>query len=124
VESSKEKQIIFLLDGPLDGFIDNVISEIEVFSHSSEEVRDTIGMSLVRSASGAIAFIKYEKINPEDKLNQNHYNIIISLINQYESHLKNQRNLVEYLKKGTQGYNEILEALYEFKKIVVNYLAP
>lgn len=119
-----ESQIFFLLDGLFDEFVGSAIDDIEIFSNAPDDVRDSIGVSVVRAVTGALSFIKGEKIESHEKLDQNGYNIVISLISHYKEHLNNQKNLVEYLKQDTKQYDEILEALYEFRKIVINYLAP
>ena len=124
METKLESQIHFLFYGPFDGFISSTIDDIEVFSGSPENVRDNIGTSVIRAVTGAISYSKGETVESNEKLDQNGYNIVISLINHYKQHLNNQKNIALYFKQDANKYDEILEALYEFRKIVINYLAP
>ena len=117
-------QIHFLFNGPFDGFVSSTIDDIEVFSGSPENVRDNIVTSVIRVVTGAISYSKGETIESNEKLDQNGYNIFISLINHYKQHLNNQKSIALYFKQDANKYDEILEALYEFRKVVINYLAP
>lgn len=124
METKLESQIHFFFNGPFDGFVSSTIDDIEVFSDSPENVRDNIGTSVIRAATGAISYSKEETVDSNKKLDQNGYNIVISLINHYKQHLNNQKSIALYFKQDVNKYDEILEALYEFRKVVINYLAP
>lgn len=124
MDSQFKDKMLFLFDGPFDDFVLSVVDSLEKLSDSSDEVRDAIGISVVRAVSATLSIIKGEEVKDHEKLDQDNQDIVISLIDSYEQFLNTQKVFVEDFRGNTNKYDDIFEALQEFKKIVLNDLKP